>query len=64
MYSSSLRPGTRGLPVENDNFGINGTESKFGAHKEIISLKILRYKYCVNQSCDMSGDHFAKMVNY
>ena len=47
--------------MENDNFGIvDGAESKFRTHKEIIVLKILKYKYCVNQSRDMSRDHFAK----
>ena len=43
------------------NFGIDdGTESKFGTLKELIVLNILKYKYCVNQSGDMSRDHFAK----
>ena len=43
------------------NFGIDdGAESKFGAHKELIVLKILKYKHCVNKSRDMSRDHFAK----
>ena len=44
-----------------DNSGIvDGAESKFGTHKEIIVLNILKYKYCGNQSRDMSRDHFAK----
>ena len=43
------------------NFGIDdGAESKFGAHKELIILNISKYKYCANQSRDMSRDHFAK----
>ena len=42
-------------------FGIdNGAESKFGIHKELIVLNILKYKHCVNKSRDMSRDHFAK----
>ena len=38
----------------------DGAESKFGAHKEIIVLNILKYKHCVNKARDMSRDHFAK----
>ena len=30
------------------------------AHKELIVLNILKYKYCVNKSGDMSRDCFAK----
>ena len=43
-------------------FGIDdGTELKFGTHKElIVVLNILKSKYCVNKSRDMSRDHFAK----
>ena len=26
----------------------DGAESKFGTHKELIVLNILKYKYCVN----------------
>ena len=26
----------------------DGAESKFGTHKELIVLDILKYKYCVN----------------
>ena len=26
----------------------NGAESKFGTHKELIVLNILKYKHCVN----------------
>ena len=37
-----------------------GAESNFAAHKELIALKILKYKYCVNKSRDISRDHFAK----
>ena len=43
------------------NVGIdNDAKSKFGTHKELIVLNILKYKYCVNQSHDMSRDQFAK----
>ena len=43
------------------NFGIDdGAVSKFGTHKELIAFNILKYKYYVNQSCDMSRDHFTK----
>ena len=43
------------------NFGIDDSaESKFGTHKELIVLNILKYKYCVNKSGDMSRDCFAK----
>ena len=38
----------------------DGAESKFGAHKELIVLNILKYKHCVNKARDMSRDHFAK----
>ena len=38
----------------------DGAESKFGTHKELIVLTILKYKYGVNKSRDMSRDHFAK----
>ena len=67
LYSSSLRPGTKGnLPVENelyidDNFGKDdGAELKFGTLKELFVLNISSYKYCVNNSRDMSRGHFAK----
>ena len=37
------------------NLGIDdGAELKFGTHKELIVLKILKYKYCVNESRDVS----------
>ena len=43
------------------NVGIDDdAKSKFGTHKELIVLNILKYKYCVNQSHDMSRDQFAK----
>ena len=43
------------------NFGIDDdTESKFGTHKELSALNILKYKCYVNKSRDMSCDHFAK----
>ena len=49
------------------NVGIDdGPESKFGASKELIVLNILKYKYCVNKSHDMSC-HLTillKIVNY
>ena len=57
--------GLRGLPVENEdcNFGIDDSaELKFSKNKELIVLNILRYKYCVNKSRDMSRDHFAKKL--
>ena len=45
------------------NFGIDdGAESKFGIHKVLIVLNILKYKYCLNKSRDMSGDHFEWMI--
>ena len=28
------------------------------AHKELIAFTILNYKFCVNQSRDMSREHF------
>ena len=53
------------------NFGLDdGAESKTGTHKELIAFKILKYKYCVNQSRDMPLDgllHLTilrKIVNY
>ena len=54
----------RGLPVDNDKLVIldtdHGTDSKFVTNKELIVLNILRCKYCVNKSRDMSRDHFSK----
>ena len=54
----------RGLPVDNDKLVIlgtdHGTDSKFVTNKELIVLNILRFKYCVNKSRDMSRDHFSK----
>ena len=39
-------------------FGTNHrAESNFGTHKELIVLNILKYKYCVNKSRDVSRDH-------
>ena len=47
------------------NFGIDdGTGSKFGTHKELIVLNILKYNFYVYKSRDMWRDHFAKIVNY
>ena len=64
-YSSSLRPGTKaftcGKWIIGYNFGIDdGEDSKFGTHKELMVLNILKYKHCVNNSRDVSRDHFAK----
>ena len=64
-YSSSLRPWTKGFTCGKWFIGYNlgiddGAESKFGTHKELIVLTILKYKYGVNKSRDMSRDHFAK----
>ena len=42
------------------NLADDGAESKFGTHKELIVLNILRYKYCVNKSRNMSSDHLSK----
>ena len=54
----------RGLPVDNDKLVIlgtdHGTDSKFATNKELIVPNILRCKYCVNKSRDMSRDHFSK----
>ena len=36
------------------------SESKFGTYKELIVFIILKYKYCVYKSRDISRDHFAK----
>ena len=36
------------------------SESKFGRYKELIVFIILKYKYCVYKSRDISRDHFAK----
>ena len=67
--SSSLRPGTRGFTCGKWNIGYNfsiddGTKLKFGTHKELIVLNILKYKYCVNMLRDTSRDHLLKIVNY
>ena len=46
------------------NFGTdNGAESKVGAQKKLIVLNILKYKYCVNKSCDISRVYFSKTFN-
>ena len=37
-----------------------GVESKFGTHKELITLNILKYKHSVNKARDMPRGHFAK----
>ena len=42
------------------NFGTDdGAESKVGAQKKLIVLNILKYKYCVNKSCDISRVYFS-----
>ena len=52
--------------MENDLLAITSAqinyeaESKFGTHKELIVLNILKYKYCVHKSRGMSLDYFAK----
>ena len=53
--------------MENDllavTFEINlddGAELRFGTNEEVIVLKILKFKWCVNWSRDISSDHFAK----
>ena len=50
--------------MENELLAIYGLDdgagSKFGTHKELIVLNILKYNHCVNKSRDMSRDHFAK----
>ena len=58
---------TRHHLITHTNFGIDdGPESKFGTHKELIVLNILKYKYCVNKSRDMSCHVtiLLKIVNY
>ena len=65
LNSSSLGPGTKWFTCLKwfigYNFGINnGAESKFGTHKELNALNILKCKYCVNKSFDMSRDRFSK----
>ena len=43
------------------NVGIDDrSESKYGTYKELIVFIILKYKYCVYKSRDISRDHFAK----
>ena len=61
----SLRPGTKGFNcgkwIIYYNLGTDdGAESKFGTHKELIALNILKYKHSVNKAIDMSRGHFAK----
>ena len=52
---------TCGKRIIDYNFGIDDSAKlKFGTHKELIVLNILKYKYCVNKSRDISRDHFAK----
>ena len=43
------------------NFGLDdGAEWKIGTHKELIAFNILKYEYCVNQTRDMSWEHFTE----
>ena len=53
-----------GLTMENDLLAITSAqydaESKFGIHKGLIVLNILKNKCCVNKLRDMSSDHFSK----
>ena len=65
-HSSSLRPVPKVFTCWKwfigYNFGIDDrTESNFGTHEELIVLNILKYKCCVNNSSDLSRDHFAKI---
>ena len=67
--SASLRPGTKGFTcgkwIIAYNFGTDdGAELKFCAHKELIFFNILKYKYCVNKSREMSVTILLKIVNY
>ena len=60
---SSSRPGSNRFTRKMISyyFGTHyGAASNFTAHKELIVLNILKYKYCVNRSRDISRDHFAK----
>ena len=59
--SSSGIKGLCGKRIIGYNFGRDdNTETKFGTHKELSVLNILKYKSYVNKSRDMSLDHFAK----
>ena len=45
--------------VSAKHFGIDdGAGLKFGPHKELIIIDILKYKYCVNKSRYTSRDQF------
>ena len=64
-YSRSLRPGSNRLNFGKWFIGYNlstdyGAESNIVTHKKLIVLNILKYKYCVNKSSDLSRDHVAK----
>ena len=64
-FSSSLRPGSKLFTcrkwIIGYNFAIHGgAELKFGTHKELIVLNILKYKYYLNKSRDTSRDQFGK----
>ena len=69
LCSSSLRPGTKAITcgkwIIGHNFCIDdGTESKFGTHKELIVFNILKYKHCVNRSRICHVTILLKIVNY
>ena len=47
------------------NFNIDdGTESKFGTHKELTVLNILKYEYCISKSWKCHVTILLKIVNY
>ena len=63
--SSSLSLGTEGFIcgkwIIDYNLGIDdNAELRLGTHKELIVINILKYKYFVIKSRDMSRDHFPK----
>ena len=63
--SNTLKPGsngfTNGKRFIGYNFGTDyGAGIKIWHTKELIVVIILKYKYCVNRSRDVSQDHFSK----
>ena len=65
--TSNLRPGTKGFTCGKRFIGYNfgsdyGAESEFEKHKELIAVNILKYRYCVNKSLDISDDRLAKKL--
>ena len=65
--TSNLRPGTKGFTCRKRFIGYNfgsdyGAESEFGKRKELIVVNILKYRYCVNKSLDISDDRLAKKL--